>query len=228
MAVSRTFLLSVLLAGAELATAAQPKREEVMLAELSAMLGGSYDNLAQARASSEHPALRLMVVPVEAPGVGDHVFYVQEVAADDARRVLAQRLYVLDVVPKREQSVMTQLDFNEPNRWRDGQLKRDLFRQLLREDLRVRTGCEMLWSRKPQDKVAAKKTPLNAFTATTGSGCRAASRVTGETVKVEQRLELDAEGLAVFEQQRDAGGALVAGDLRDPFFRFTRRADAPW
>jgi hypothetical protein len=210
-----------------LASAAQPRREDAMLENLKALLGGSYDNLAQSRASSEHPALKLMVVPVEAPGVGDHVFYVQEIAADDARRVLSQRLYILNVVPKLEQSIMTQLDFKEPSRWRDGQLRRDLFRQLLMEDLRVLAGCELLWSRKPQDKAGASKV-INAFTATTGSECRATSRDTGETLKVELRLELDAEGLSVSEQQRDAVGVLVSGDLRDPYFRFTRRADAPW
>jgi hypothetical protein len=221
------FLTPVLLVAAVACLAAQPKREEVMLAELTAMLGGSYDNLAQSRASSEHPALRLLVVPVDAPGVGDHVFYVQEMAADDARRVLAQRLYVLTVVPKREQAIMTQLEFNEPARWRDGHLKRDLFRALLMQDLRLRSGCDLLWVRKPAERPKGAKTPV-AFVAATGSTCRASSRVTGETVKVEQRMELDAEGLALFEQQRDAAGALVSAELADGFFRFARRADAPW
>jgi hypothetical protein len=216
----------VLLAASGIAVTAQPKREEIMLAELVAMLGGSYDNLAQSRASSEHPALKVMVVPVDAPGVGEHVFYVQETAADDARRVLAQRLYVLNVVPKSEQAIMTQLEFNEPGRWRDGQLKPELFRALLMQDLRVRAGCELLWSRKPQQKGAGRKA-ARAFIAATVGSCRAASRDTGETLKVQQRMELDAEGLAIFEQQRDAAGMLVAGDLRDPYFRFSRRADAP-
>jgi hypothetical protein len=228
MAARRTILLSALLMASLDCLAAQPKREEVMLAELTAMLGGSYDNLAQSRASTEHPALRLLVVPVDAPGVGDHVFYVQEMAADDARRVLAQRLYVLNLVPKREQVIMTQLEFNEPARWRDGQLKRDLFRALLMQDLRLRSGCDLLWSRKSADKGSAKKAAASSFTAASAGTCRASSRLTGETVKVEQRMELDAEGFAVFEQQRDAAGALVSGDLRDPFFRFSRRADAPW
>jgi hypothetical protein len=226
MAAKRMLLVSVLLAAAVAGVTAQPKREEIMLAELVAMLGGSYDNIAQARASSEHPALKLMVVPVDAPGVGDHVFYLQETAADDARRVLAQRLYVLNVVPKSDQAIMTQLEFNEPGRWRDGQLKPELFRALLMQDLRVRTGCELLWNRKPQEKGAGRNTP-RAFVAATVGSCRAASRDTGETLKVLQRMELDAEGLAIFEQQRDAAGVLVGGDLRDPFFRYSRRADAP-
>jgi hypothetical protein len=227
MAARRIVVTPILIAAALAVSAAQPKKEEVMLGQLVAMLGGSYDNIAQSRASSDHPALKLMVVPVDAPGVGEHVFYVQEMAADDARRVLAQRLYVLDLVPKREQAIMTQLDFKEPSRWRDGHMKRELFRALVPEDLRIRAGCELMWSRKPQDKPAGKVQP-NAFTATMGGACRSSSRVTGETLKVEQRMELDAENFAIFEQQRDAAGVLASGDIRDPYFRFSRRADAPW
>ena len=59
-------------------------------------LAGSYDNLAQSRASPDHAPLRLMIAPVQAPLVGEHVFYVQEMAADDPRRVLAQHLYVVE------------------------------------------------------------------------------------------------------------------------------------
>jgi hypothetical protein len=199
------------------ACAAQPKRDEVMVEDLFAMLAGSYDNQAQARQSSEHSALRVMIAPVEAPLVGDHVFYVQEMAADDPRRVLSQRVYVINGVPDREQAILTQLDVKEPTRWRDGHLNRDLFRGLLTQDLRARAGCDLLWERSGR-----------GFKATTGSGCRAASRATGETLHVEQRLELDAEGLDVSEIQRDAAGVLVAGVEQDPYYRYARRADAPW
>lgn len=215
MAVKGIFgaLCALLLAGC----ASGPSREELMVTELAAMLPGSYDNMAQSRQSPEHPALRLVVAPVQAPLVGDHVFYVQEMAADDARRVLAQRLYVVSAVAKGEQALMAQLDFAEPLRWRDGHLNRDLFRGLLMQDLRQRLGCDMLWTR------AAK-----GFVAATGAGCRGSAPGTGEALKVEQRMELDADGLAVFEQRRDAAGVLVQGGEADPWFRFARRADAPW
>jgi CpeT/CpcT family (DUF1001) len=217
MAASRyACLLTVLLVAA---CAPQPKRDEVMVNELTVMLAGSYDNIAQSRAGSEHPALRLMVVPVQAPLVADHVFYVQEMAADDPRRVLAQRLYVVNVVPGREQALMTQMDLNEPVRWRDGHVKRDLFRGMLVQDLHARPGCDLLWNRNADAK---------GYTAVTGSSCRIASRSTGETLKVEQRMDLNADGLALFEQHRDASGALQFGDQVDPWFRFARRADAPW
>src|SRR5690606_6800047 len=69
------------------ACASQPARDEVFMARLVATLPGSYDNLAQARQGGGHAALRLVIAPVQAPQVADHVYYVQEMAADDARRV---------------------------------------------------------------------------------------------------------------------------------------------
>ncbi len=69
-------------------------RGEAALNELVALLPGSYDNIAQARTCPDHSSLRLVIAPVQAPLVGDHVFYMQEMAGDDPRRVLSQRLYV--------------------------------------------------------------------------------------------------------------------------------------
>jgi CpeT/CpcT family (DUF1001) len=196
---------------------AGPKSDAVFLGELLGALAGSYDNLAQSRGSPEHAPLKLMIAPVQAPLVGDHVFYVQEIAADDPRRVLAQHLYIVNPVAGQEAAVLTQADFAEPLRWRDGQLKRELFRSLLPQDLRPRPGCDLLFKRAPQGFVAA----------TTGS-CRASAADTGEALRVEQRINLDADGIALFEQRRDAAGRLVYGTETDPWYRFGRRADAPW
>lgn len=196
----------------------KPRKDEVFLDELATLLAGSYDNLAQSRADAEHPPLRLMIVPVQAPLVGDRVFYVQEMAADDLRRVLAQRLYVLNVIPRKEQAVLTQLDFKEPLRWRDGQNNRDLFRSMLMQDLRARPGCDLLWQR---DGAGFKAALM-------GGACRASSRATGETVRVEQRMQLGGETLGLFEQHRDGAGVIVYGAATDPWYRYVRRADAPW
>jgi CpeT/CpcT family (DUF1001) len=197
---------------------AKPKKEDIFLGQLAALLAGSYDNIAQARRDAEHPGLRLMIVPVQAPLVGDNVFYVQEMAADDQRRVFSQKLWVLNVVPKREQAVLTQLDLKEPLRWRDGHNNRDLFRSMLMQDLHARPGCDLLWQRDG----AAFKAALQA------NSCRTASRSTGETLKLELRMQLGVDTLNVFEQQRDAAGELVEGNLSDPWIRYARRGDAPW
>jgi hypothetical protein len=194
-----------------------PKPDEVFLDQLLGALAGSYDNLAQSRAAPDHAPLRLMIAPVQAQLVGDHVFYVQEMAADDPRRVLAQRLYVVESVSGSEMAVVTQADFVEPLRWRDGQAKRELFRSLLMQDLRIRTGCDLLFKRE-----------AGGFAATQTANCRGSARDTGEALRVEQRITLNADGSALFEQQRDAAGKLVYGDEPDPWYRYARRADAPW
>jgi hypothetical protein len=193
-------------------------RGEAALNELVALLPGSYDNIAQARNAPDHSSLRLVIAPVQAPLVGDHVFYMQEMAGDDPRRVLSQRLYVVDAVPDSEMAVLTQLDFIEPSRWRDGQLNRDLFRSLIMTDLRPRSGCDLLWKRSDTGFSAANNPQQ----------CRGTSRETGETVKVEQRMEVDADGVGLFEVRRDALGAVVQGAEADPHYRFSRRADTPW
>jgi hypothetical protein len=215
---SRRAVLALVALALAASAFAKPKKEDVFLAQLAAMLPGSYDNIAQARRDADHPGLRLMIVPVQAPLVGDNVFYVQEMAADDLRRVFSQKLWVLNVVPKREQAVLTQLDLKEPLRWRDGQNNRDLFRSMLMQDLRARPGCDLVWERDGANLKAALQ----------ANACRTASRSTGETLKLDLRMQLNADTLNVFEQQRDAAGELVAAELPDPWIRYARRGDAPW
>jgi len=41
-------------------------------------------------------------------------------------------------------------------------------------------------------------------------------------------MQLGTEVLAIFEQHKDAAGTLVFGAAADPWFRYVRRADAPW
>jgi hypothetical protein len=217
--VARPLLPALALLAISLLTACNTTavRGEAALNELVALLPGSYDNIAQARTMPDHSSLRLVIAPVQAPLVGDHVFYMQEMAGDDPRRVLSQRLYVVDAVPDSEMAVLAQLDFIEPLRWRDGQLNRDLFRSLIMTDLRPRTGCDLLWKRSDTG-FSAINNPQQ---------CRGTSRETGETVKVEQRMEVDADGVELFEVRRDALGATIAGAEADPHYRFSRRADPP-
>jgi len=206
-------LLGLLVAGC----ATRPDPTAQFMDQLLAMLPGSYDNLAQARGSPEHAPLRLVIAPVQALLVGDHVFYVQEMAADNPQRVLAQYLYQVNEVQGREMAVASQADFAEPLRWRNGQSNRDLFHALLPQDLRPRAGCDLLFKRDGAGFAAAL----------TGS-CRGSAADTGEALRVEQRITLDADGIAMFEQRRDAAGRLTYGEEADPWYRFARRADAPW
>src|SRR3954466_11800892 len=79
-----------------------PAKRAVELAQLAKLLPGEYDNRDQVRSaeSAQLPQLRVVIVPIYAPLVGKDIFYLQEMAADDSRRVTAQRVLSLEVTPK--------------------------------------------------------------------------------------------------------------------------------
>jgi len=119
------------------------------LTQLLAVLPGTYDNSAQAEtdargnAHAAHDAVTLTITHVFTPRLGHYVYYAQETAFGDPRRVLSQKMLSFEVDPKRG-IVETTYQFVEPLRWRDGQKNKDLFTSLVVEDVQVE-GCQLLW-----------------------------------------------------------------------------------
>lgn len=184
------------------------------LARLAHLLPGEYDNQEQMKSpgAAQLTALRVAIVPIYAPLVGRDIFYLQEMAADDPRRVTAQRVLSLEVTPDGRllQGVYA---LNEPARWRDGHEKVDLFKSLLPNDLRLVEGCDVTW------RVAGKR-----FTGSSDPvRCRFTRRPDGQVVHQESRVELDDDGIAFADSIIDASGA------REPpaplWYRFRRRAN---
>lgn len=137
---------------------AEQRAHEGELTQLLAVLPGTYDNSMQAEidahsgAHPAHDAVTLTITHVFTPRLGHYVYYAQETAADDPRRVLSQTMYSFQVDPKRG-IVQTLYKFVEPLRWRDGQKDKDLFTSLVVEDVQVE-GCQLLWKHKDQGFVA--------------------------------------------------------------------------
>jgi len=128
------------------------------LTQLLAVLPGAYDNSAQAELDARsgvhpgHDAVALIITHVFTPRLGHYVYYAQETAADDPRRVFSQKMLSFQVEPKRG-IVETVYQFNEPLRWRDGQKNKDLFTGLVVEDVQVE-GCQLLWKHKDSGFIA--------------------------------------------------------------------------
>jgi CpeT/CpcT family (DUF1001) len=128
------------------------------LTQLLAVLPGTYDNSAQAEAEAHsgahatHDAVTLTITHVFTPRLGHYVYYEQETAFGDPRRVLSEKMLSFDVDPKRG-IVETLYQFVEPLRWRDGQKNKDLFTSLVVEDVQVE-GCQLLWKHKDPGFVA--------------------------------------------------------------------------
>jgi hypothetical protein len=129
----------------------QSKVNEGELTQLLALLPGEYDNRAQVELEARngtrpgHDAVTLIITRVFTPRLGHHIYYAQEIAADDPRRVLSQRMYSFEVDEKRG-IVETLYQFVEPLRWRDGQQNKDLFTSVVTEDVQGE-GCVLLWKR---------------------------------------------------------------------------------
>jgi len=168
----------------------QTKVHEAELSELLAVLPGHYDNTAQVEADTRnhvngpHDAVALTITHVFTPRLGHHVYYAQESAADDARRVFSQKMYSFAVDEKRG-IVETLYEFVEPLRWRDGQQNKDMFTSLVIDDVQPE-ACQLLWKKKDEGFVAthdAKACP-------------------------------DAAGGAVVPQAEFTGGVLTVGEYK--------------
>jgi len=128
------------------------KAKEVDLTALLVVLPGTYDNAAQAEADARsgardpHDAVALTLTHVTAPRLGHYVYYAQETAADDPRRVLSQKMYSFKFDDKRG-IIETVYELVEPLRWRDGQLNKDLFNSMMTTDVQAE-GCQLFWKKK--------------------------------------------------------------------------------
>ncbi len=211
--------LALLLATAMLCSscADQQKKREAEMTELLVMLVGHYDNAGQVQADAQrgvHPAhdpLALTVVPVDDPLVGEHVLYVQETAADDARRVMVQRIWTFGVEDKGiVQSVWT---LKEPLRWRGAQQDPDMLKSLMNQDVTPVRGCNLTW-KKSGEKFTASNDPKT---------CHSTSRSTGGTVRIDTHMELEASELSLAENATDTSGQLVEGRTDEPFVRFRKQ-----
>jgi hypothetical protein len=136
----------------------QTKVHETELSELLVVLPGHYDNTAQVEADAHshtsplHDAVALTITHVFTPRLGHHVYYAQESAADDPRRVFSQKMYSFEVDEKRG-IVETLFEFVEPVRWRDGQQNKDIFTVVTTDDVQPE-GCQLLWKKKDAGFVA--------------------------------------------------------------------------
>jgi len=131
--------------------------EQDMLLMLT-LLPGRYDNSAQAEADARnnvhpaHEAVVLVITHVYTPRLGHYVYYAQESAADNPLRILAQRMWSFEFTEDRS-ILETLYELNEPTRWRDGYLNKDLFTSVQMEDVQPE-ACRLTWKKKGDGFVA--------------------------------------------------------------------------
>ena len=195
------------------ACTSQQELRKAELATLMAQLPGAYDNLPQVQADAAagrggaHAAQALLVMRLTSPLVGDDVLYVRETAAEDARRVTAERVWILKI-DAGGRLLATQARFAEPDRWRIGLESPELFRSLLLRDLQVIEGCELLW----------QQTASGFSGDTLANSCRRGG--SGGALQL-QHWRVGSDALEINE---DSAGTEVLSPAANDYYRFTRRA----
>ena len=206
---------SVLLA---CAAARETKRQELGLAQMMRWLPGTYNNIAQHDADVKagrrpHEALSIAIVPIDSPIMGAHAFYLQEMAADDPRRVMVQQILSFEITDKGKikESIATLV---EPRRWRDANLNPEVLTALVLDDVTPMSGCDLFWTSSADGFVGANE-PLR---------CHSASQTSEAAARTQLRGELKSTELSLSEQSYDADGALVQGRAEDSFYRLRKGA----
>ena len=183
---------------------AQPSRRAAQdLAELQSLLAGHFATGAQGQPDADageasRVAVQRVFTPVRAGFIGDTVFYVQESVQGDARRILSQQLWLLEVLPGSALLVTSPIAFNEPLRWRDGVRSPELFRSILPQDVKAVAGCEVVW----------RKVVAGFDGVTDPARCRLS--VDGGLVGVEQRYQLRVDGFTLQERRFEVSGQRLA------------------
>jgi hypothetical protein len=110
---------------------------EAKLGQSIQALPGVYDREGQAP-----EALVLVIVPIYAPALSDYTFYMQEMVASDPRRITAQRILSFD--PSKDgKFTQTTWALADPPRWRSGPTNPDLFKSMVKDDVRLGARAEV-------------------------------------------------------------------------------------
>jgi hypothetical protein len=207
----RVVLVGMALAGVAACTA-EKKLREAELASIEHWLPGVYDNAVQIEddTAATHQPTDLVIVRVSSMMIGKVVFYEQQFATGNPRRVLQQRLHRFEVSEDGRQITHSMLSLREPSRWITGYLRPEIFKSLMPDDV-TPGNCPLEW-KKEQGK----------FVGTNAGPCRA-NTSTGRPALLETRLELTELELTVSEKLVNSAGEAIS-DGRDPEMKFIKKA----
>jgi hypothetical protein len=162
----------------------QARKQQEDLADVLSWLPGHYDNLAQVQHDAQfnvhppHDHVALLIMPTLTPRLGHHVLYVQEMAPDNAERIMTQRMFSFDVDEDRG-VVGLAYTFVEPARWREAAHDPQMLTAVMTTDV-VPGGCELIWKRAGEDVFTASTDPKRCHAA--GGAKAAQGRLTADSL----------------------------------------------
>lgn len=168
---------------------------------------GEYNNheqVWQARSAGvePHEHLHHIFAPVSVPGLGEHVFYVQQHMDADPDNIYRQRLYLFEKNAERGAIQLTIFSFPDDPAVRDAHRDPTKVAGFTRAELRSIPGCEVYWTWNGE-----------YFDGRMDEGaCSFISPRLGKRITITDDLKLTAEEIWIRDVARDEDGNLVFGN----------------
>jgi len=210
-------LIAILLLAAGCTNNVKLRDEE--LARIDEWLPGVYDNRPQVdsdlakNATEIHTPIELVMLPVSAQIIGEHVYYMESRDSMNPRRIIDQRIYSFETSADKKAIVQTLYRFKEPDRWAGGKRRADIFRSMVPDDLSSASSCVIKW----------EFDGLRFNGISSPASCRAPAEA-GISTFLELRFELEPHELRMSERSLDAAGNVLVGRRDDPLFIFRKTA----
>ena len=140
-------------------------------------------------------------LPVEAPNIGQHTFFVRQYMDGDYENVYRQRLYSL--VPDREENAIRLkiYSFHDEAKYRDTDQDPSIIRDLTPEEVRNMPGCDVFWRFEQDHFVGTMK----------DKACFYFSERMGQNIYITDELKLTESEIWINDEAFDEAGNRVFG-----------------
>lgn len=170
---------------------------------------GEYDNHEQVwqQKESEVPEDELLehihhrFVPVDAPALGDRVFFVIQTMDDDLDKVYRQRLYVFSEDDQEQAIKLVIYRMADEAKYRDSWKDPELVKNITMEEVSTLAGCEVFWKHNGEFFDGYMKE----------GACHFYSKRSGKEIYITDTLRLTENEIWIADKATDAEGNYVFG-----------------
>ena len=169
---------------------------------------GEYDNHEQNwqdkldEVEQVHEHLHHIFYRVDAPAIGEHIFFVQQYMDGDPANVYRRRLYRFSLDDTEQAIRLDIYSYKDESGYADGHLQPGLFASLSKKDLIERPGCEVYW------KLAGDH--FHGYMKE--KACSVISRTSGKRIYITDDLRLYPDAIWIRDEAFLADGSRVFGN----------------
>lgn len=164
---------------------------------------GDTANLVDAKPVDPIAHTHHIFAPVEAPKIGEHMFYIQQNMDADPAKIYRQRLYRISVDDVENAIKLEIFSYLDEKAFVNAHLKPEMFKDLELTGLKANPGCDVYWRYQEAEK---------EFIGTMKPGaCNFFSQRSQKKIIISDTLKLSESEIWINDQARDEQGGYVFG-----------------